>query len=195
MFFLKEPSIKWQISNPLNHFIFLFRNYSLSHCGAGIRRASGAFEIRGTPRFALWRRNPPGLPAHSQSELRPPKGTRAAETGRRCGRAHAARGTRRDALSVARVGRAARADGAAESARGRVVRALSSNKHSSDDGAFICSDIFVQIYLFRYICSDMCSCDQNGRATDTAAVVHNRPVHLQTRPASARAPHFRECQS
>jgi hypothetical protein len=109
MFFLKEPSIKWQISNPLNHFIFLFRNYSLSHCGAGIHRnfqrirnppntplrivapesagASGAFEIRRTPRFALWRRNPPELPAHSQSELRPPKGTRAAETGRRCGRA------------------------------------------------------------------------------------------------------------
>jgi hypothetical protein len=105
-------------------------------------------------------------------------------------RAHAARGTRRDALSVARVGRAARADGAAESARGRVVRALSSNKHSSDDGAFICSDIFVQIYLFRYICSDMCSCDQNGRATDTAAVVHNPEVPPNT--PSKRAPHTSE---
>ena len=73
------------IEPPQPLYIFV-RNYSLSHCGAGIHRASGAFEIRGTPRFALWRRNPPGLPAHSQSELRPPEGTRAAETGRRRGR-------------------------------------------------------------------------------------------------------------
>jgi hypothetical protein len=68
--------------------------------------ASGAFEIRRTPRFALWRLNPPELPAHSQSELRPPKGTRAAETGRRrlAGGAGAAQAGARGGMPLEELG-------------------------------------------------------------------------------------------